>query len=220
MHHRKVRSLPSTFEISNAPTGSGVPSGIIAKIRSEVSDIISYVEPTSNSGYSSDLDTIVNWSYRIQHCTTSAFLQVEFKKGYVFPTNYSIKGYNWDACFAKEWYLYGLTQSNGEKTLLSTDSNSGTTYCSTNTGCRNDNWATFSINSAKKAFRFFRMETKTRSCSWSSNDCLLLGGFDVFGVYSFDGRTSLKKNKRQITCFASFRFSFYSIIRFTIYVCN
>lgn len=37
---RNFLSLPNSFEATGAPTGSNVPSGIIAKIKSEVKDLI------------------------------------------------------------------------------------------------------------------------------------------------------------------------------------
>ena len=98
---RESLSLPDVFEASNIPKGSQVPSGIISKIRSEVSDIMSYVYPSKNGTCYGDVNTLVNWNIRAKTGGKNRYLQIEFKKGFAYPTSYSIKGYNGNYFFPK-----------------------------------------------------------------------------------------------------------------------
>ena len=66
------------------------------------------------------------------------------------------------------------------------------------------------------------MKCKTQSLPTSADyKYLTLGGFELFGIYSIDGRTSvkLKENNRKVTCIHIAKFTFYSLLRFTIYIC-
>ena len=140
---RNFLSLPDIIEASNIPTGSGVPNGIISKIKNEVSsDILSYVEPSAvNYNYiEGDTNTIVNWNNFIQVRGDEAYLQIEFVHGYVYPTSYSIKGINRGVSFSREWELYGFNTENGEKTLLSSNKSEGSTFCCSGTTCNSDAW--------------------------------------------------------------------------------
>ena len=210
---RKFLSVPDSFEANDVPSGTEVPSGIISRIRDETTDITSYIELRySGDGIAGDLNTLIKWDKFAQTYGKDAFFQVGFKHGYVHPISYSIKGYNNNAHFAKEWYLYGFNEEN-EMTLLSENKSEGSTFCSTDIGCNNGNWTTFSVDSVQKAFKYFRMVCKTPSID--SNKFLMLGGIDIFGLYSIDGRTSIKLKCK--TCGHRIGFSFYSKLLFSIY---
>ena len=215
---RKFLSVPDVIEANKIPVGSESPKGIIYQIKSQVSDILSYVKPSYKGELNGfDINAIVRWSSMTQVIGKGDYLQVKLEHGYVYPTYYSIKGYQ-NSCFAKEWYLYGLNEENGEETLLSENKSAGSTFCGTAESCDSNNWATFSINPVQKVFKYFRMKCKT-----SSNNAykvLMLGGFELYGVYSIDGRTSakLKENIAKFTCCCIAKFTFYSLLRFTIYI--
>ena len=192
---RSFLSVSDVIEANKISVGSEVPLGIISKIRSLVSDVTSYVKPTSNTDVWGNVNTLVNWNNRVSLFGQTAYAQVEFKHGYVYPTSYSLKGYNENICFAKEWYIYGFNEENGEKTLLSENKSEGSKFCGTAEGCNNANWSTFSINPVQKAFKYFRIVSKTPSCaSWYIH----LSGFEIFGVYSIDGRTPAKAKRETI----------------------
>ena len=195
---RRFMSVPDVIEANEISVGSEVPRGIISKIRSLVSDVTSYVEPTSTTVSCGDVNTLVNWDNLVLLSDQTAYAQVEFKHGYVYPTSYSLKGYGNNGCFAKEWKLFGFNEENEEKILLSENKSEGSTFCSTDEFCKNDNWATFSINPVQKAFKYFRIVSKTPSCSNINYWSILLSGFEVFGVYSIDGRIPAKAKRKTI----------------------
>lgn len=213
-------SVPDFFEAKDVPSGNSIPSGIISRIRSETSDITSYVEPISSPNYTTitgSARSLVTWSGYIQliYKDDEGYLQVEFKQGYVYPISYSIKGYNYGYFFAKEWYLYGYNKEN-EKTLLSENKSEGSTFCSTERGCSNGNWATFSVNPVQKAFKYFRIVCKTSSSN-NDNKYLLLSGFELFGVYSVNAGTKDKEN-HQMTRITVSKLALYSLLRLIIYI--
>ena len=213
---RKFLSIPDVIEANDISVGSQVPSGIISKIRSLVSDVTSYVNSSSDPTRS-DVNTLVNWDKYLLLPDQTAYAQVEFKYGYVYPTSYSLKGYNANWCFAKEWYLYGFNQENGRKILLSENKSEGSTFCSTSSGCNNNNWATFSIKQAKKAFKYFRLVSKTPSCG-NSSWYILLSGFEIFGIYSVNGRVPAKARGMTLVLFN--KFSFCSIFLLVLILCS
>lgn len=157
---RKFLSVPDVIEANDIPTGNTAPLGIIYKIRNLVSDITSYVYPTSKLSCTGDINTLVNWNNYALAEGQANYVQIEFKHGYVYPKSYSLKGYNQDWCFSKEWYLYGLNEENGEKTLLAENKSEGTTFCSSNPGCRSGNWATFPTDNVNQAFKYFQIVSK------------------------------------------------------------
>ena len=216
---RKFLSVPDFFEAKDVPSGSSVPSGIISRLLSETSDITSYVEPSSkHDSKAGDINTLVNWDSFSLASGQDAYFQIKFKHGYVYSIAYSLKGDNNNYCFAKEWYLYGFNEVNGAKTLLSENKSEGSTFCSTGAGCNNGNWGTFSVYPVQQAFKYIRIVCKTSSCT--SANWLFLSGIEVFGVYSIDGRTSVKvkENNQRVTCIPVSKFTFYSLLRFTIYI--
>ena len=161
--HRKLHSLPGVIRANVIPSGSDTPNGIIAKIRSRVSNINSYVEPSYyGNAYLGSKDALVTWKSFAQASGQSAYLQIEFKEGYVYPTFYSLKG-----CvlreFVKEWVLYGFNSLSEEKVILSKNKSEGSTFCGTGTHCRSSNWGTFSVDAVKKAFKYFKMMPITPS---------------------------------------------------------
>ena len=98
-------SLPDVIEATNIPSGSEEPQGIIYKIREKVSssNVLNFVDVSTNatSQYGT-LDTIAKWdSYWTSSESEYAYAQIEFKDKYVYPTHYSLKGFQGYA-FAKE----------------------------------------------------------------------------------------------------------------------
>ena len=193
--------LPDSFKANNIPKGNETPSGIIKRIKSEVSDITSYVYPSYGGTYNhGDINSLVNWDNYIQVWKTGAYLQVEFKHGYVYPTSYSIRGTS-SLCFATEWTLYAFNSAAEEMTIIGENESKGTTFCTgrNDGGCLNDNWATFSVRKVTKAFKYFRMVGKTfTSCN---GDFLMLGGFELFGLYSIDGKNIYNKKRKKNNLF-------------------
>ena len=165
---RNFLNLPDSFEANNIPKGSEIPSGIIQRIKNEVTDIKSYVYPSYNGTFiEGKIDALVNWKDTLQVKDSGTYLQIEFKHGYVYPTSYSIKGINGNCCYQKEWILYGFNILEEEKTIIGENKSEGTTFCNSGKeGCYSDNWATFSVKPVKKAFKYFRMIPKGKcSCN-------------------------------------------------------
>ena len=199
------------------PVGSAEPHGIIYKIRQNVTNnnILNYVQPTTNYHCNGNIETIVKWDAQWQGGNSQdTYLLIDFKDRFIFPTHYSMKGYS-GYCFAKEWILYGLNSTNGSPVEITRNTSVGSTFCgdpsicsaaaSTCTGCCcNDDWGTFIINSPTGAFRYLKMMSLLSSHS-TSNWYMAMRGFEVFGILSKDGRTSLTKtpNPRKTICFKS-----------------
>jgi hypothetical protein len=186
-------SLPEFIEANNIPTGNGVPSGIITALKSKVSNVLSYVVPTSNTAADSgDVTNIVTWNggFTTQD-NTEAYVQVEFKDRYVLATHYSLKSYSiYGYCFAKEWYLYGFDSVGETPTLITTNTSEGSTFCGTDSYCSSNDWATFTIPNSSIPYRFLRFQIKKSTCTvWRVS----LSGFEVFGVYSKDKSLFQKK---------------------------
>ena len=200
-------SVSDVFEANDIPTGSTEPQGIIYNIRKNVTEskIMEYVEPTSNVATNTgNIESIVKWN-DVWQCQNNqnAYLLIEFKDMFVFPTFYSLKG-KYGYYFAKEWYLYGYNSILEDLTLLSTNTSMGSTYCGDpsmySNSCCNDNWGTFVINPVKKAFKFFKIMSKTPSGTGDWR--IAMRGFEIFGLLSKDGKISLEK-KRKTFCFRS-----------------
>jgi hypothetical protein len=198
-------SLPEFIEAHNIPTGNSVPNGIITALKSKVSNVSSFVIPTSNTqtGFG-DISSIISWSGHFQtKSSTEAYVQIEFKERYVFATHYSLKGWgSGTACFAKGWYLYGLNSTEETPTLITTHTSEGSTFCGYGSHCINDNWGTFTIPNPSKSYRFLRIKVKEPSCN--SFYVIFLGGFEVFGVYSKDTINTINQIKRRTFCFNSY----------------
>ena len=201
----------TVIEANDIPSGNAVPDGIISKIREKVPNIVNFVKPSAENYtiISGNKLAIVNWCDYVQ-VIKGGYFQIKFEQGVVYPTSYSIKGYDGSRSFAKEWYLYGLNEKNGVKELLSENKSEGSTFCTTTSyDCHNGDWATFSIKPTRKAFRYFRMVTKVGSRD--DYISLLLGGFEIFGVY-----LNIGKNQRCITKARKLRYVFYYIFLYTI----
>ena len=198
-------SVPDVLEANDPPQGSNEPHGIIYTIRTAVSssNILNYVVPTAHTLDYGDVNSYVKWdSYCATTSTQGSYIEIEFKDRFVFPTFYSFKGITNSLCIAKEWNLYGLVESTDTPELIATNTTEGSTYCSPlNDGyCGNNNWGTFAIHGAKKAYRYFRIESKVPVCS--GNYRVVNAAFEVFGVLSKDGRTGVKLPRKTI-CHAS-----------------
>ena len=195
---RNFLNLPNEFEAKKIPKGNEIPSGIIKRIRNEITDIESYVYPSSGGNVNGFISSLVNWDFGVQVSSSGAYLQVEFKHGYVYPTYYSIQGTNSYDCFAKEWILYGFNTPEEEMTILGENKSEGTTFCNNDQQfCDTDNWATFSVKPVKKAFKYFRMIPKSSECT--DNIYLLLAGIEFFGVYSIDGKILINEKLKRNT---------------------
>jgi hypothetical protein len=193
------------------PVGSAEPHGIIYKIRQNVTNnnILNYVQPTTNYQYAGNIETVVKWdSYWLGGSNQNTYLLIDFKNRFIFPTHYSIKGYS-GRCFAKEWILYGLNSTNGSPVEITRNTSIGSTFCGDpsgcGSGCCNDKWGTFMINNPTGAFRYLKIMSLVPSCGTSSW-YMAFRGFEIFGILSKDGRTSLTKTPtpRKTYCFRSY----------------
>ena len=220
---RNFLSLPDVIDANEIPSGSDVPNGIISKIRTIVSasSITSYVEPSyyTEKSFYGYKEALVKWENYAQAQGQTAYLQVEFKQVFVYPTFYSLKGHK-GKTFAKEWVLYGFNSLSEEKVTLSQNKSEGSTFCGTEGSCQSDNWATFSVDPVNKAFKYFRIVSLAQS-ALSPYLWIALGGFEVFGIYSLDGKTPetmRNKLKRMRTCVSNNRFSFFLTIIFSQFI--
>jgi hypothetical protein len=192
------------------PVGSAEPHGIIYKIRQNVTNnnILSYVQPSTNYPTSGNIETIVKWDTGWQGGNSqNVYVLIDFKDRFIFPIHYSMKGY-YGCYFAKKWVLYGLNSTNGSPVELTRNTSVGSTFCGNPSTCGsvccNDEWGTFTINSPTGAFRYLKMMSLLSSTS-SSYWYMALRGFEIFGILSKDGRTSLTKtpNPKKTICFKS-----------------
>ena len=193
-------SLPELIVANNIPSGNTSPQGIIYKLKQRVSDILTYVVPSSNTERNTnfgDVSNIVAWNTVFQTVANmNAYVQVEFKNRYVLATHYSLKGYSQGGCsYQKEWYIYGLDSETDTPVELATNTSTGSTYCGSDSNCNSDDWATFEIPNPKLFFRIIRLKIKTPSDGWR----ILLSGFEVFGTY-YVSKTKVKKTY----CFKSY----------------
>lgn len=196
-------TIPDEITANIIPTGNGEPRGIIYKIRSLVTNtkILEYVFPTTNADRYGDYKTFVKWdSFWHSDFKQDAYIQVEFKDRYVFPTHYSLKG-ALGRYHSKNWNLFGFNKIGEAMTLLSSDTCVGSTYCGDPAKsspdiycCQSDDWGTFKIKNAKKSFRYFRFVSTepTRAGKW----LMIAVGFDIFGVLSKGIRKTIKANIR------------------------
>ena len=212
-------SIPDIIEANNISTGNSEPHGIIYKIREKVTNnnILDYVTPSTNAERSGvPISIMVKWDggYQSEY-NTNAYVQVEFKDRYIYPTHYALKGYSYG--YAKEWYIYGFN-TNDDLTLLATHSSIGSTYCGDPSGCGkcccNNFWGTFQLDTVNKAFRYIRLKLKTPSDP--NNYRIALSGFEVFGILSKDARTKfgIKKSICLVSCKANRHLPTYMFLRF------
>ena len=202
-------SISDVIVADEIPVGNAEPHGIFYKIRQNVTNdyILNYIQPSSTDYYNSgDIQSVVKWDGNGWQGgnNQNTYLLIDFKDRFIFPTHYSMKGRK-DKYFAKEWILYGLNSTNGSPVEITRNTSVGSTFCgdpsicsaaaSTCTGCCcNDDWGTFIINSPTGAFRYLKMMSLLSSHS-TSNWYMAMRGFEVFGILSKDGRTSLAKRK-------------------------
>ena len=137
----------------------------------------------------------------------------------MFATHYSFKG--WDGgYYSIEWNIYGFNSLSETPQKIATNTSVGSTYCGSEKICNEKTWGTFVIQNPKKAYKYFKIEVKTPSNI--QYPAILLNGFDIFGVYSKDGRTTLKKPKRTY-CFKSYPISRHfpvSTLMKMIFICS
>ena len=186
-------TLPEYIEAFDAPTGSTEPRGILYYIRGNVTNdqITNYVVPTESGLSAENPQGPIKWAGPWQGQESSGYYQVEFKGRFVFPTYYSLKGYD---CFsyAKEWDLYGFN-SNEDPTLLSSDTSIDSTYCGDDDNCVGSNCGTFKIkNTPQKAYHFFRL-------THPKYEDFLFAGIEFFGIF-------FSKKKRRCYKSAPLRF--------------
>ena len=215
-----MMTIPDVIVANNISKGADIPRGIIYHIRESVTNdnILSFVAPSTNYGsYNGKIENPIKQTDLWQGLSNqNGYYQIEFKGRFVFPTAYSLKGYNAGG-FAKEWYFYGINDGE-DPTLLAEGSNEGSTYCGSGTACNSLNWATFELKSVTKAFRYFRIKIKTPSSSGSWH--MLYTGIDIFGTLSFNGRITAKTRKS--ICYKSIpvnsHFHSYLVLRFAVYI--
>ena len=214
----------SDFYLNDPPTGSNQPHGIIYTIRNKVTDneILSYVEPTLHEKYYGSEEVLIKWT-QYDFCQTvedeGSYVQIEFKKGYVFPTFYSFKGSGSHGYISKEWDLYGLTSFDGKLELIASNTSESSTFCYPyygNCRCGNENWGTFAIHDAKKSYKYFRIIAKNPLKA--GHHAVELSGFEIFGYYSKYGTSGNKIPKTY--CFRSYPISrhipFYLVVRYCL----
>ena len=188
--------IPDVIEANYPPQGNGEPHGIIYSIRQKVTNdnILNYVVPTAHLLDPGDVNSLVKWdSYCATKTTQGSYIEIEFKDRFVFPTFYSFKGNYNNLYIAKEWNLYGLVSQTDTPELIATNTCIGSTYCtSISSGyCANNNWGTFAIHGAKKAYRYFRIESKVPANSGYYR--VNMRALEIFGILSKDGRNFRKK---------------------------
>ena len=197
-------SVPDVIEANAIPNGADEPHGIIYKIRDIANDdVLSYVSATAQTKNKGSEEEVVKWSGFLRTSETQgSYMQFEFKKGYVFPTFYSFKGSQSNGYICKEWDLYGLNTSDGTPERIASNTSVDSTFCYPYSGsyCGNDNWGTFAVHNAKKAYKYFRIIA--RNPLKSGYYRVTLAGFELFGIYSKDGRTTLKQKRTY--CFKSY----------------
>ena len=196
--------LPDLLEAHNVPIGKYEPHGIIYKLKQKGVDLLSNVIPSTNTDISlGNIESVVTWDDAVQtHSNPKAYIQIEFKDRYVFATHYSFKGYTTSdgRSYQKQWYLCGLNSPDDEPVNITTNTSVGSTFCGSDTWCNSNSWATFAIPNPKRAFRILRFIVKEPSYIYW---VMLLGGLEVFGIYSKDGRTKV----RRTYCFKSYPLS-------------
>ena len=146
-------------------------------------------------------ELLLEIAFKLLLIGVASFVLMRNVRTFKFPTSYSIKGINDYYCYQTEWILYEFNTFDEDKTVVSKNKSAGSTFCdSDSTNCYSDNWATFSVSKTNKAFKYYRMTEKSSSCS--GFNVVLLGGFELFGLYSIDGKTLSKRNQRKgNTCF-------------------
>jgi hypothetical protein len=195
------------------PVGSAEPHGVIYKIRQNVTNnnILNYVQPTTNYQHSGNIEYVVKWDGAWQGGgSQNTYLLIDFKDRFIFPTHYSMKGC-YSYCFAKEWILYGLNSTNGSPVEITRNTSTGSTFCGVLSTCYdgnyccNDDWGTFIINNPTGAFRYLKIMSLVPSCG-TSRWYMAISGFEIFGILSKDGRTSLIQTPtpRKTYCFRSY----------------
>ena len=220
-------TVPDVIPADAIPNGAEEPHGIIYKIRSAVgTDILSYVSATAQPKDDGSEEGVIKWNnnYLRSGQSQSSYIQIEFKKGFVFPTFYSFKSEPYNAPITREWDLYGLNNPNGTPEPIATNTSVDSTFCYPYIGdvphqryyCYNNNWGTFAVHSAKKAYKYFRIIGKNPLDQ--RNYYFDLAGFEIFGIYSKDGRTVVKPKRTY--CFKSYPIAihvpFYLVARFCL----
>jgi hypothetical protein len=183
-------TIPSVIVADEVPVGSAEPHGIFYKVRQIVTNnnILNYIQPSTNYPTSSSVDTIVKWDgYFTSQNNQNAYLLIDFKNRFIFPTHYSMKGSN-GMWFSKKWILYGLNSLDESPVEITRNTSVGSTFCGDVTTCGDNKWGTFMIKYPTRAFRYLKMISLVSS--HSSYWYIAMEGFEVFGILSEDGRTS------------------------------
>ena len=185
--------VPDVITAKTIPTGADEPHGIIHKIRNIANDdAFSYVSATAQAKEIGDEEALINWSGPlVSRSEQGSYIQIEFKKGYVFPTFYSLRGKYASYSITKEWVLYGLNAADETPKEIASNTSVGSTFCHPyyeDYKCGNDNWGTFAVHNATKAYKYFRIIGKKPL--YTGFYRVELTGIELFGIYSKDGRTS------------------------------
>ena len=216
-------SLPEYIEAKDIPTGSNEPCGIICKLKSQVSNVLTYIEATSTSAINhGQLSYIVSWEDLFQTKNDqNSYVQIEFKDRYIFPTHYSFRGWDGSYSYHKEWDIYGYNSLNNDEELITTNTSADSTFCSPGTYCSGKTWGTFAIQNPKKAYRYLKIKLKTPSNP--NFYAILLSGFEVFGIYSKTGVVPAYAKPRRTYCFMSYpiarHFPIQTIMKIT-FICS
>ena len=164
------------------------PHGIIYELRKIVgiNNIANYVIVSTNVGANDGiLNTFVRWDNVYQSVNNKdAYIQFQFKDRYVYATHYCIKG-RFGNYYSKQWNLYGSNDA-ANWNYLSTGTSARSGFCGNGETCENTEWGCYNIAN-KGAYRYFRIVSYVPS---RENNWHLTGnGFEIFGIYSKDGRT-------------------------------
>ena len=77
--------------------------------------------------------------------------------------------------------------------MITTNTSVGSTYCGSEPQCKSTSWGTFAIQNPKKSYRYLKIKLKTPSDDF---DCILLAGFEIFGIYSKTGIVPAQEKQR------------------------
>ena len=169
---------------------------------------------SSSSVYASNIESLVNHGtgyYYTSSDGSSAYIQISFLKGYIFPTGYTLKGTTGCLTYAKSWYVYGIHEwdENIENRweILGENDSSESTYCQPPTtyivGCLNDSVGSFTLKPMKSSCGFKHLRWKLKEvCDSCFGIYFLTAGIDVYGTYSLSRflETKTKGNRKFFCC--------------------
>ena len=119
----------------NIEPGDDPMNGLIAKVKNKKPWLIgSSIYTTSSALNTGDSSYMLTWEGIVQTDNVeSAFLQINFKNLYIWPSHYSNRGrIGWQ--YSRKWNVYGI-ESSKQEILLSEDTAEETGYCGVEANC-------------------------------------------------------------------------------------